>query len=62
VHYIEVDYVHGAFLPMDQQGRYKMVGGLAVALLKPEPRVCALDVYRSHDYAFNMLAPHAANR
>ncbi len=61
VHYIETDYVHGSFLPMDAQ-RFKMVGGLAVALLKPEPRNGALQLYQSHQYAFQAMLPFASNK
>lgn len=61
VHYVDIDYVQGAYVPMEY-GACKLIGGLAVALLKPEPRTEALDVYRSYDHAFNMLLPFAANK
>lgn len=61
VHYVDIDYVQGAYVPMEY-GACKLVGGLAVALLKPEPRTEALEIYRSYDHAFNMLLPFAANR
>ena len=61
VHYIETDYVHGSFLPMDAQ-HFKMVGGLAVALLKPEPRVGALEIYQSHQFAFHAMLPFTSNK
>jgi len=61
VHYVDIDYVQGAYVPMEY-GACKLIGGLAVALLKPEPRTEALDIYRSYDHAFNMLLPFAANK
>ena len=61
VHYVEIDYVQGAYLPAEY-GACKMIGGLAVILLKPEIREERLDVFRSHDHAFNMLMPFAANK
>jgi len=62
VHYIEIDYVHGAFLPLDAAGNFKMVGGLAVVIMKPEPCSEPLEVYSSHTYAFDALLPLAVNR
>ena len=62
VHYLEIDYVHGAFLPLDAAGHFKMVGGLAMAIMKPEPRFEQLEVYASHAYAFDALLSVAANR
>lgn len=61
VHYVDIDYVQGAYVPMEY-GACKLIGGLAVALLKPEPRTEALEIYRSYDHAFNMLLPFAANK
>ena len=61
VHYVEIDYVQGAYLPAEY-GACKMTGGLAVVLLKPEIRDEPLEVFRSHDHAFNMLMPFAANK
>jgi len=61
VHYVDIDYVQGAYVPMEY-GSCKLIGGLAVALLKPEPRTEALEIYRSYDHAFNMLLPFAANK
>ena len=61
VHYVDIDYVQGAYVPMEY-GACKLIGGLAVALLKPEPRTEALDIYRSYDHAYNMLLPFAANK
>ena len=61
VHYIETDYVYGSFLPMGAQS-FKMVGGLAVALLKPEPRSGALELYQSNQFAYQAMLPYASNK
>lgn len=61
VHYIEVDYTPGCLLPWDQIGTFKLVGGLAVVLLKPFVRSEPLNIYQSHNTSFNALLPLASN-
>ena len=61
VHFVDIDYVQGAYVPMEY-GACKLVGGLSVVLLKPELRTEALEIYRSYDHAFNILRPFADNR
>ena len=61
VHYVDVDFVQGAYLPIEY-GACELVGGLAVALLRPELRKEKLEIYRSYDHAYNMLLPFATNK
>jgi hypothetical protein len=62
VHYVEVDYAYGSFIPLiENPSNFKMVGGLAVALLKPVKRNFDLPIYESNKYAFDQLLKIASN-
>ena len=55
VHYVEFDYVQGAFIGSLDNGGFKMVGGLAVVLLKPVKRIGNLPIYQSHRDSYEKL-------
>jgi hypothetical protein len=55
VHYVELDFVSGCFLPRFNSVGSSMVGGFAFALLKPEPRVGELEIYESQKQQFEVL-------
>jgi hypothetical protein len=62
VHYIEVDYAYGSFIPLvENPSNVKMVGGLAMALLKPTKRSFDLPIYESNKFSFDELLKIACN-
>ena len=55
VHYVELDFVPGAFVPASNSGGGSMVGGFAFALLRPKPRTGELTVFESQVHKFNIV-------
>jgi hypothetical protein len=55
VHYVELDFVNGVFLPGRTSVEHSMYGGFALALLLPEKREFELEVFESQVYVFEII-------
>jgi len=64
VHYMEVDFVAGEFFekPLGPAKALSMWGGLALAVLLPQPRSGELTIQQSRRGAFEALYAHSAYR
>jgi hypothetical protein len=60
VHYVELDFVTGIFLPGRPSVEHSMYGGFGLALLLPEPREAALEVFESQRDKFEIVRRFAA--
>jgi hypothetical protein len=59
-HYLELDFVHGIFVPGRPSADESMFGGFALALLLPERRAGDLSVFESQLDKFNIVHRGAA--
>jgi hypothetical protein len=54
VHYVELDFIQGTFHPNPPADRVEPTfGGLALAIMRPEPRFGRLGVFQSHQELFD---------
>lgn len=60
VHYVEIDFVGGIFLPGRTSVDHSMYGGFAMALLKPEMRESELTLLESQRQKFEIVRRFAA--
>ena len=54
VHYVEIDFVPGIFLPGRGVTNESMYGGFGFALLLPERRNTPLEIYQSQSHKFEI--------
>jgi hypothetical protein len=63
VHYVELDFIHGAAITHVPQFEHQMWGGFALAMLLPKPRKHVLQIQALMEYTYSSIFEiHARNR